>query len=142
MFQARLGMHQQRDSLKLAYADSAITLLQRRVAQYRDNAEQHARLAYTLGMRGRHDEALAAAQRAAELVPLSRDAVDGSGYVRTLAEVYTMMDDHDRAIELLDQLLSIPSLLSYHDLRLNPFWDPLREDPRFQALIDRGHVVF
>jgi len=142
MFQARLGMHQQRDSLRLAYADSAITLLQRRVAQYPDNAEQHARLAYTLGMRGRHDEALAAAQRAAELVPLSRDAVDGSGYVRTLAEVYTMMGEHDRAIDLLDELLSIPSLLSFHDLRLNPFWDPLRDDPRFQALIDRGHVVF
>ena len=46
--------------------------------------------------------------------------------------------DHDGALELIEQLLSIPSELTVATLRINPIWDPLREDPRFQQLIGEG----
>jgi hypothetical protein len=54
-----------------------------------------------------------------------------------VAEVHAILGDNDRAIEILDGLLSRPSAVTVQGLKLNPIWDPLRSDPRFQALIDR-----
>jgi hypothetical protein len=48
-----------------------------------------------------------------------------------------MVDEYDAAIDLLDYLLSIPSWVSVPQLRLHPMWDPLRDHPRFQALLER-----
>ncbi len=52
-----------------------------------------------------------------------------------LAAVYTLVGEHDAAIEQLEYLLSIPSWWSAWDLRLDPRWDPLRDHPRFRKLV-------
>jgi len=57
--------------------------------------------------------------------------------IETLAEVYVIVGDYDRAIQRLNQLLAVPSMLSVPLIRLDPTWDPLRDDPRFQALLER-----
>ena len=54
-----------------------------------------------------------------------------------LARVYTMIGDYGAAVEQLDRLLSVPSEISVPLLRINPAWDPLRDDPRFQALLEK-----
>jgi hypothetical protein len=57
--------------------------------------------------------------------------------VGTLAEVYAMVGEYDAAIEQLEYLLSIPCLVSPALLRIDPIWAPLRDHPRFQALLER-----
>jgi hypothetical protein len=54
-----------------------------------------------------------------------------------VAEVYAVLGENDRAIAILDGLLSRPSPVTAEVLKVNPVWDPLRSDPRFQALIDK-----
>jgi hypothetical protein len=54
-----------------------------------------------------------------------------------VAQVYAILGEKDRAIEVLNGLLSRPSAMTVQALRVNPIWDPLRSDPRFQALIDK-----
>ena len=54
-----------------------------------------------------------------------------------LAEIYALTGESDEAIRLIDHLLGTPNGLTIPVLKLDPVWDPLRKDPRFQALIDK-----
>lgn len=83
---------------------------------------------------GRKDEAIREGEKAVELLPISKDAFSGPDHVERLAEIYVRVGENDRAIDQLEQLLSIPSRLSPALLRLDPIWDPLRDDPRFRRL--------
>jgi serine/threonine-protein kinase len=86
---------------------------------------------------GRKAEAISEAQAAVELLPVSKDAVAGVGAVWALAAVYTMVGEQDAAIDQLEYLLAIPSWWSAWDLRLDPRWDPLRDHPRFQEILEK-----
>ena len=86
---------------------------------------------------GQKDSALAEAQRAAELLPESKDAFGGPEITEGVAQVYAILGENGRAIEILDGLLSRPSCVTVQGLKINPIWDPLRNDPRFQALIGK-----
>jgi len=102
-----------------------------------DAADLHIQLAKVLAYLGERDSALAEAQRATELQPESKDAFGGPEITAGVAEVYAILGDKERAIEILDGLLSRPSSITLQVLNLNPIWDPLRSDPRFQALLTK-----
>src|ERR1700730_13936558 len=86
--------------------------------------------------------ALALAERAMAAVPIEKDALDGLIPIEILARVAARMGESDRAIAALQKLLSIPGTgplaenlpLTPALLRLDPMFDPLRNDPRFQKL--------
>jgi hypothetical protein len=54
-----------------------------------------------------------------------------------LAQIYAWIGEYDQAFGLLDHLLVVPNGITIPGLKLDPIWDPLRKDPRFQALLDR-----
>ncbi len=102
-----------------------------------DSEEAHIELAKALAFLGEKNAAIAEAQRAAELRPESKDAFSGPEITEGVAEVHAIIGDNDRAIEILDGLLNRPSAVTAQDLKVNPIWDALRSDPRFQGLIDK-----
>jgi serine/threonine-protein kinase len=102
-----------------------------------DSAEMHIQLAKVLAYLGEKDAALAEARRATELIPESKDALGGPEIAAGVAEVHAILGDNGRAIEILDGLLSRPSAVTVQGLKVNPIWDPLRNDPRFQTLLTR-----
>jgi TolB-like protein len=85
---------------------------------------------------GDKDGALKEAERAITLLPTEKDAVDGPSYEEHLAAVEGAIDDKERAIPRLQHLLQVPysNCITPALLRLDPKWDPLRGDPRFQKL--------
>ena len=85
---------------------------------------------------GNREDAIRQGLRAVELVPVSKSAVEGAMLVQYLAVIYAWTGDKDRAIDGLTEAAKLPGgVISYGDLRLNPFWDPLRGDPRFEAIV-------
>ena len=84
---------------------------------------------------GRKEEALREGRRALELAPTAKDYLDGVDVLYYYAVICAWTDEHDLAIEQLETLAKIPSRVSYGDIRLNPNWDPLRSDPRFEKIV-------
>lgn len=84
---------------------------------------------------GRKADAIAEGKRACELLPLSKDSWEGPSYIINLAIIYSWLGEKDRALEQLALSIKNPPGISYGELELQPFWDPLRGDPRFQKLI-------
>lgn len=102
-----------------------------------DDPARHAQHGLILAALGRKQEAIAEGKRAVELLPESRDAFDGPGYTSALAQIYAWTGEADEAFRLLDHLLSVPNGVPVPMLKLDSVWDPLRNDPRFQALINK-----
>ncbi|HEY4258458.1 MAG TPA: protein kinase, partial [Candidatus Udaeobacter sp.] len=84
---------------------------------------------------GNKEDATREGERAVELMPVSKSAIDGAMFIQYLAVIYAWTGDKDRAIERLTEAAKLPgSHVTYGNLRLNLFWDPLRDDPRFEAI--------
>ena len=112
-------------------------LLEAQLKQSPDSPDLRIQLAKVLAYLGEKDAALNEARRAAEILPESKDAFGGPEITAGVAEVCSIVGENSRAIELLDGLLGRPSPLTVPILKLSPAWDPLRADPRFQALLDK-----
>jgi len=82
---------------------------------------------------GEKEKALEQAQRAVK--DYDNDAVNKPWSETTLAQIQARFGDHDAAIATLPHLLKVPAGLTIANLKLDPFWDPLRKDPRFQKLL-------
>ena len=102
-----------------------------------EDSARHAQHGLILATLGQKQEAIAEGKRAVELLPESRDALDGPQATANLAQIYAWTGEFDEAFRLLDHLFAVPSNLTVPMLKLDPAWDPLRQDPRFQALIDK-----
>src|SRR5213082_3054598 len=100
---------------------------------------QHARTIAVLAQvdagLGQKDLAIREAQHAIDLMPISKDIYDGALVLEGLAQVYVWSGDRDRAIELVQKLLTMPGYVNYGRLKLHPLWTPLRGDPRFEKIV-------
>jgi serine/threonine protein kinase/tetratricopeptide (TPR) repeat protein len=84
---------------------------------------------------GQKEEALQEGRRALELMPIAKDSLDGADVLYFYAVICAWIGESDSAIEQLQTLAKIPSGLFYGDIRLNPCWDSLRGDPRFEKIV-------
>lgn len=87
---------------------------------------------------GRKDVALEEARRAIKLLPAEKDFIDGNHMIQYFAITAAWVGEKDLALQQLETSVRIPSpapMLSYGELKLMPFWDPLRGDPRFEKIV-------
>jgi len=92
-------------------------------------------LAVTYAALGMRDQAIESMQRARELQSRAEDAWKTADRVHESALVWMLLDEHERAIDDLEALLKIYSGHNPRSVEIDPVWDPLRENPRFQALV-------
>src|SRR5207253_9677677 len=85
---------------------------------------------------GRKEDALREGRRAVELLPMEKDAINGTRMIASLANIAAWVGDKDLAYQQLAVAISPPSQLSYGQLKLLPFWDPLRGDPCFEKIVN------
>jgi TolB-like protein/Flp pilus assembly protein TadD len=108
---------------------------ERLIGESPDDPSRHLVLAQVLVGLGDKQGGIAEANRAAELLPESRDAFDGPGVTIGQAQVLAWAGENDRALELIKRSLSTPNGITVPVLKIDPGWDPIRNDPRFQQLI-------
>ena len=83
----------------------------------------------------RKEDAIREGEQAVALLPIEKDALDGPFLLNRLARIYARVGEKTRALDLLDRLATIPFGAHYGGLKLDPEWDPLRGDPRFEKIV-------
>ncbi len=122
------------DKARTSY-EQALDIAQRAIAEGPNDAARYALLGLIYAGLGQKAEAIAAGNRALELLPEAKDALDGPIFVVSMARIYAITGESEKAIDLLAHSLQTPSGTTVHELRLDPTWDVLRSNPRFQALV-------
>ena len=105
------------------------------VSQQPDYAQALCALGMIDAVLGNKEDAIREGRRAVELLPVTKDSVDGAQLVQYLAMIYAWVGQKDLALEQLRIASSIPGYLSYGSLRLDPLWDPLRGNPDFEKIV-------
>jgi TolB-like protein/class 3 adenylate cyclase/Tfp pilus assembly protein PilF len=122
-----------------AAADAAFTNARSEAAKLLADHPDYAEALCVLGMAdaalGNKDDAIREGRRAVELMPVSKNAIVGPSLIEFLALIYAWTGEKDPAFEQLTMAARLPGFLSYGELRLHPFWDPLRGDPRFEKIV-------
>jgi TolB-like protein len=120
-------------------AESAFASARAEMSKLVDEQPDYAEALSVLGMSeaalGSKQDALRHSRRAVELFPVAKDAVTGAELLRNLAITYAWAGEKDLALQQLEEVVRIPGPISYGQLRLHPWWDPLRDDSRFEELV-------
>ncbi len=123
------------DSISMkSYAEKARKMLEEMLPGRPSEPRIHSPLGYAYAYLGKKDLAVEHGRRATELLSVSKDAFVGPSYLDDLARIYTIIGDKEEAIKILEYLQSIPFVFSAAWIKLDPAWDPLRDDPRFKKL--------
>jgi serine/threonine protein kinase/Tfp pilus assembly protein PilF len=139
LLRAELESMRGNESLAKQYYDSAKAFIE--LKQKTNPADE--RLYSTLGLidaaLGRTQEAVIAGLRGVELLPIEKEAWRGSYRLRDLARIYVMVGEQEKAIDIIERLLSIPCEVSVPLLKIEPWCNPLRSNKRYQKLIADNH---
>jgi eukaryotic-like serine/threonine-protein kinase len=120
--------------------DTARVFLESEIKKRPDDYRLHSSLGIVNAGLGRTDNAVREAELAVEQLPISMDAMFGVNPIISLSRVYVMVGKYDTAFDKLEFLLSpeTPKYFTLHILQLDPIYDPLRNNPRYKALLAKG----
>ena len=135
VLKAEVARQQNQPPKSRIYLDSARVLREAAVRGPSAEAFQHSELGLIYAGLGRRSDAIREGKRAVEMLPLSREAYRGGGLLYGLARIYVLTEDYDSAIDILNQLLAVPSIVSVPELRVDPFWRPLAGNPKFEKML-------
>ena len=125
-----------KDETKARSAFAAIRSQQKKIVQEQaDYGPAMCILALIDAGLGRKEEALHEIRRAVELVPIEKDAFNGADMIQYSAIVAAWVGEKDLALQNLAKAAQLPGFLSYGRLKLLPWYDPLRGDPRFEKIV-------
>ena len=120
-------------------AQRAFTDARSKVAEMVEKQPESAAALSLLGLvdagLGRNEDAFREGRRACELLPISKDAIDGVALAVNLAQIYKWAGEKELAIQQIAAIERVPNYLSYGFLKLQPTWDSLRGDPGFEAIV-------
>jgi tetratricopeptide (TPR) repeat protein len=117
------------------YADSAQLAIAEQLRATPEDGQRHVIRGLALAYLGRKAEAIAEGERGVALVPISRDAFTGAYSQHQLVRIYLLVGEPEKALDRLEPLLKIPYYLSPGWLKIDPTFEALRGNPRFQQLI-------
>ncbi|HJX24704.1 MAG TPA: tetratricopeptide repeat protein [Chthoniobacterales bacterium] len=117
--------------------ERARVFVEQQLRENPNDAGRHAQLGTIFAALGRKEDAIQEGKRATELLPESKDAFDGPAMTIQLAQIYVWTGEIDQALQLIEHSLTTPAGITAALLKLDPVWDPLRKDPRFQAFIEK-----
>ncbi len=117
------------------HAEKARKAFEEQVRAAPQDAQRHASLGLALAYLGKKEEAIREGERAVSLQPVTKDAVEGPYNQHQLARIYVLVGEPEKALDQLEPLLKIPYWLSPAWLEIDPNFDPLRKNPRFQKLV-------
>ena len=118
------------------YADSARLAMDERLRNTPDDAQSHVFRGLILAYLGRKAEAIEEGERARALLPIEKDAYFGPYLQHQVVRIYILVGEPEKALDLLEPLLRMPYYLSPAWLRVDPNFDPLRNNPRFRKLVE------
>jgi tetratricopeptide (TPR) repeat protein len=118
-----------------SYAEKAREALERQLQDTPDDAQRRALLGLALARLGRKEDALREGRRGVELMPIARDTQQGTYIQHQLARTYIAIGEYEKALDQLEPLLKMPYFLTPGWLKIDPNFDPLRNNPRFQKLV-------
>ncbi|HEY9015051.1 MAG TPA: hypothetical protein VIM84_08310, partial [Gemmatimonadales bacterium] len=127
------------DSVRTAaFADSARVVVEEQVRSAPDDAQRRVLLGLTLAYLGRKAEAVREGLRGVELLPISQDGYFGPYVQLQLVRIYLLTGEPEKALDQLEPLLKVPFYISPGWLRIDPTFDPLRNNQRFRRLVERA----
>jgi len=103
-----------------------------------DYAEAQSALGMIDAALGRKEDAIREGRRAVELLPVTKDVMTGSELLRNLALIYAWTGEKELALDQIEAALQGPGHITYGQLRLYPWWDAIRDDPRFEKLVEEA----
>ena len=137
--EARAGIHVLAGQGPVARPECEQTraLLEARLAQRPEDRISLTALAWVYVCLGRSADALRVARQAADLLPIEKDAIVGRILLAGLAEIEARTGRAEEAVKILRQLIAAPAggVVSIARLKIDPVWDPIRNDPDFQKLL-------
>jgi TolB-like protein/thioredoxin-like negative regulator of GroEL len=116
------------------YAEESRKAFEEQLRAAPNDGQRHVELGLSLAYLGRKEEAIREGERGVALAPVSRDAYNGAYLQHQLVRIYLLVGEPEKALDHLEPLLKIPYFLSPGWLRIDPNFDPLRKNPRFQKL--------
>jgi tetratricopeptide (TPR) repeat protein len=140
LYVARVYQLQNNPELAYSFYDSARKHLEEMIDQSPQDSRYHSSLGISYAGLGKKSDAIKEAEIGVNLMPLEKDYYRGIFRLKDAAIVYTMVGEYERALVLIDQLLSMPSLLSANLLKKDPIWKPLWDHPDFNRLIEKYAV--